>query len=116
MAKQMKYTTLLNRIKKGMRGAVFGWDNVDLLRANLTLMLSGREPINPTQVKNASGEELLARCTDVVLHWDIRQVHELAEIFPTIVPQWVKNCDIEYRDTPKGSEWYLVSNVIKTII
>jgi len=111
MAKEIKYTTLLNRIKKGMRGAVLGCDNVDLLRANLTLMLSGREPISPTKIQNASGEELLARCTEVVEHWDIRQVHELAEIFPTIVPQWVKNCNIEYRDTPKGSEWYLVSNV-----
>ena len=111
MAKEIKYTTLLNRIKKGMRGAVFGWDNVDLIRANLTLMLEGKQPISLTQIPNASGKELLARCSEVVLHWDIRQVHKLAEIFPTIVPQWVKNCNIEYRDAPKGSEWYLVSNV-----
>lgn len=110
MAKEIKYSTLLNHIKKGMRGAVFGWGNVDLLKANLALMLEGKQPITLTQM-NASGEELLARCTEVVLHWDIRQVHDLANIFPTIVPKWVQNCNIEYRDTPKGSEWYLVSNV-----
>ena len=109
MSKEMRYSTLLNHIKKSMRSAVLGWGNVELLKTNLTLMLDGRPPINLSQTDNPSGDELLSKCTEVVEHWDIRQVHTLVDIFPTIVPQWVKNCNIEYRDTPKGSVWYLVN-------
>ena len=111
MAKEIRYETLLNRIKKNIIGEVLDWGNANLLRTSLTLMLEGKQPITLGRNHNASTEELLSKCTDVVEHWDIRQVHGLAEIFPTIVPKWVKNCNIESRDTPKGSVWYLVSNV-----
>lgn len=102
MAHEVKFDLLLEIVKNKMADAIFTSKGLELL--NTALVIQGKKRIKYGD-KNA-----LAKCRDVVSHWDIRQVHQLAEIFPNIVPKWVANCKIEYRDTPKGSIWYLVEN------
>ena len=102
MAHEIKYLLLLEIVKKNIADAVFTSKSLELL--NTALVVQGEKRIK------YGDKNTLAKCREVVSRWDIRQVHQLAEIFPNIVPKWVANCKIEYRDTEKGSVWYLVEN------
>ena len=104
--KKILFENLKKRINSKLESEIFSSNRAELFIVNLELMLQGKSPLSVGySSSNDANTTLLNNCKRIISNWDIRNVHQLAEILPNIVPSWIANCNVEYVETKKGIEW-----------
>ena len=107
--KKILFENLKKRINSKLESEIFNYSNprAELFIVNLELMLQGKSPLSVgyNKCNNDASATLLNNCKRIISNWDIRNVHQLAEILPNIVPSWIAQCNVEYVETKKGIEW-----------
>lgn len=101
--KAMKFETFKKKIIENLNYRLFHDDkNIDKwLLCQFGLLKEGKRPFS-------CREEILNKAKEYINRADVRQVHELAEIFADDVLSWVKTCNIEMQDGKNGYFWVLI--------
>lgn len=101
--KTMKFETFKKKILRYLDYHLF-YDDKNLdnwLLCQFGLLKEGKRPFS-------CREEISNKAKEYINRADVRQVHELAEIFADDVPSWVKTCNMEMQDGKNGYFWVLI--------
>lgn len=101
--KTMKFETFKKKIIESLDYHLFESEkNLDnWFRCQLGLLREGKRPFSCCEDISNKAKEYINRA-------DVRQVHELAEIFADVVPSWLKTCNMEMQDGKNGYFWMLI--------
>ena len=106
--KKILFENLKKKINSKLESEIFNSNpRAELFIVNLELMLQGKRPLSVgySRYNNDANTTLLNNCKRIISNWDIRYVHQLAEILPSIVPSWIAKCNVEYVEPKNGIEW-----------
>lgn len=104
--KTMKFETFKKKIIESLDYHLFeSKKNLDnWFLCQLGLIKEGKRPFSCRKELSDKAKEYINRA-------DVRQAHELAEMFDDVVPSWVKTCNIEMMDGKNGYFWLLKEKI-----